>query len=117
MTVVFERSGGFAGFRDVLTLEGNGLTLTRRGTQVAQRPLSGDESGRLASLVNAAKGAPALPPSTGRTPDGFNFSVTVDGEKKVQLNAPSSPEAADGPWQALTAWLDELLAAEIQRAP
>jgi hypothetical protein len=101
----------------VLRIDGGGLEFTRRGTQVAKRALSADEAGKLKALVDGAQGAEPVKGTPGRLRDAFNYSVTVDGELKAQLTAPHAPEATEGPWQALTAWLDELLAAEIQRAP
>lgn len=120
MSVVYQRSGGFAGMNDVLRLGDEGLELTRRGKSVAKRALTSEESGRLKQLVATAKTAPVpAPPAPGRRiPDAFNYSLTLDGEPtpRIQLNTPSRPSPSGEPWMDLLGWLEELMAAEIERA-
>jgi len=116
MIVTFERSGGFAGFKDVLRLDPGQLSLSRRNQPETQRALSPEESKALGTLLPTALATP-LPVAAAagrRIPDAFTYTLTVGGQT-ISLFQPRAPESSEGPWQALMAWLDGILADEISR--
>lgn len=114
MALKYERSGGFAGFRDELLIEGQRLLqVSRRGAVTAKRELAPAEVGQLEALLSRALAAPPSSPASMQTPDAFRHVLTLDGEAqpRVDLTTPilPGPEEPAGPWVELLAWLERLI--------
>lgn len=100
MSLSYHRTGGFAGFNDEVKVDGDTLTVSRRGQQTFQRKLTGEEQKELSALAAEAKRTKfeKAPPHR-PVPDAFNTSVSVDGQT-VQIDAP--PEKMPAAWQKLS---------------
>lgn len=121
MATVYQRLGGFAGFQDVLHIEGNRtLRTTQRGQLVRERPLGSDEADKLQALIAQAKQVPAPSPSAPRASDTFRIVLTLDGETapRVELTTLNMPEPGSGePWGELLGWLQKTLDGELFAEP
>ena len=116
MSVVYQRSGGFAGFLDELRIDGDTLVLTRRKQEVARRALSAEEKQSLEKLARDAEAAPA-PGHLGHPgADTFTYSVTIGAAASPQLvfvgHAPA-PTGLSPKWQALVDTLQALFNAAL----
>lgn len=117
MAIVYQRLGGFAGFQDVLQIEGNRtLRVTQRGQVVGERTLSDSEAAQLQTLISQAKSVPAPSPSAPRASDTFRIVLTLDGETspRVEMTTLNMPEPGSGePWGELLGWLQKTLDNEL----
>lgn len=113
MATVYQRLGGFAGFQDVLQIEGNStLRVTQRGRRVGERTLSDTEAAELQALIAQAKAVPPPSPSAPRASDTFRIILTLDGETapRVEMTTLGLPAPGSGePWGELLGWLQKAL--------
>ncbi len=122
MGIVYERTGGVAGLRDVLRIDDSKrLELSRRGQAIVQRELSAEEASHLEALLGRARAAqvPPAPKAAGRRlSDTFTVSITLEGEPTPRLHrtGASAQEEGESPWLELLSWLDGKRAEESQRA-
>ena len=118
LKIVFQRSGGFAGFLDRLEISGDRLSLSRRNKVVSQRTLDADEQKTLHALVDAALATPAPGQIGAPGADTFQLTVIIGDAATPQLTGfghnlfpPGLPPSWDALVHALRALFDQALAA------
>lgn len=118
MSVVYERSGGIAGNRQRLELLDEALTWEDRFHGKGERKLTLAEHARVAALVERARDT--APPTVrgGRAqPDSFQLQISLDGFPRAIMTTTDQPVPSDGSqWGDLFAFLDALLASEVDKA-
>jgi len=123
MSVVYERTGGFAGIRQRLEIDlsTRQLKVTDRHTGQAARTLTSEEATRLQTLITGAQGQP--PPTAGdagRVSDAFTLQLWLGNQPapQVTLSTVAVPlgKGEGTPWGQLLSFLDALLTAELERA-
>jgi hypothetical protein len=116
MSIVYQRSGGFAGFLDELRIDGDTLIVTRKKKEVARRTLTADEKQSLEKLKKDAEAAPA-PGHLGHAgADTFTYSVTLGSAASPQLVFTGHAQAPNGlspQWEALVEKLQALFTEAI----
>ena len=116
MSIVYQRSGGFAGFLDELRIEGDTLVVTRRKKELARRPLSAEEQQELAQLAKGAESAPAPGHLGAPGADTFTISVTLGATRAPQLLFQGHAQVPSGlspQWEALVKKLQALFSDAI----
>ncbi len=121
MSVAYERTGGFAGMRQRLEISSDKVKVTDRRAGTRERPLGRDEAARLDALVKKAKAVPfPARAGGGRVSDTFTLKLWLDGESEPRATISTVAVPLDGsdgtPWGDLFAFVDGMLAAEIEAA-
>lgn len=117
MSVVYERSGGFTGMRESLSVEGPSLKISKRGKQVVARELTGAEQERLTGLLAPVAGKDAPTPAEPHASDTFRVTLMIDGKSRVDVRTLAVHAPAVGaPWDELLHALDALLTQELRAA-
>jgi hypothetical protein len=116
MSVDYERSGGFIGMKETLSIEGDSLRVSRRGKVVAERALEKAEQERLQGLLATVAGAESPKVAPPRASDTFRVSLMVDGKGRVEVHtlAPHAP-GVGAPWDEVLQALDSLLTEELRK--
>jgi hypothetical protein len=117
MSVSYERSGGFAGMKETLSIEGASLRVSKRGKVLGERALEQAEQERLAALLAGVAGAESPKPAEPHASDTFRVSLLVDGKSRVDVRtlAPHAP-GVGAPWEEVLHALDTLLTEELRRS-
>jgi hypothetical protein len=116
MSVDYERSGGFTGMKETLSIEGASLRVSKRGKVVAERALEKAEQERLDGLLATVAGAESPKAAEPHASDTFRVSLMVDGKSRVDVRtlAPHAPGVA-APWDGVLHALDSLLTEELRK--
>lgn len=117
MSVVYERSGGFTGMRETLSVEGATLRVSKRGKEIAARTLTAAEQERLEGLLTPVAGKAAPTPAEPHASDTFRVTLFVDGKNRVDVRTLAVHAPGLGaPWDELLHALDTLLTQELRSA-
>ena len=118
LDLTYQRSGGFAGTMQKLIIHDRAMTVMVRGKQSAQRALTAAEVKDVTEKLAKAQATPApgkQPKGQRRIADAFVVSLFLGDSKEPVLQRDTLDFPATGAgaaWDALTARLDAMLAAQ-----
>ncbi|MDQ3266853.1 MAG: hypothetical protein M3Y59_24905 [Myxococcota bacterium] len=123
MSVVYERTGGFAGVRQRLEVEetSGALQVTDRHTGETRRTLDPTQLQTLRSLVTGVEGQPPphSSPEAQHSSDTFTVRLWLSGsdQPRVTLSTLAVPlgEGEGSPWGRLLSFVDGLLTAGLEQ--
>ena len=118
MSITYERSGGFVGKQDKLTLDAELKTVTasERGKACPPRILTAAESAQLRAWYEQLKAQPAPQEAPARAiPDSFTVRLTLEGGPTLTTATLGFPVGGKGAFDPLLQWLDRTLTEELRR--
>jgi len=118
MSITYERSGGFVGKQDKLTLDAElkAVTASERGKACPPRILTAAESAQLRAWYEQLKAQPAPQEAPARAiPDSFTMRLTLEGGPTLTTATLGFPVGGKGAFDPLLQWLDRTLTEELRR--